>query len=715
MRKRYVLQSVPCPPPENYGGVRISDGWYCSPRFAYTVAKAQLVYGDAAQDSLVLNIDLYRSGELKARYFADKFAGSHRCMILRTGEWKQLTLQNVSNVTAGMRPNHSEYNYYSDFERWEYDTDEDKACAHGYLGVDIAYWESDLQREKRYKQLNNKQARINALMEEEVPPIPQDFYRWMHEDIFGQRHLFQKKCRKMIRMKCTACGAEWNRKKAFGVGMKTCPKCGKTVRATYKKEEKSGEKSLYLLQPCRTGGRWIERYFRARCRWNPEATSQVTISELIRVIVPYKGTWGTCYYEDGPDRKGNILFWDANHTNRHMTSGYLYPGTLQQVRDLWPEALMHSGIDILTARGIKFNVNNLIIMSVNAPYIEYIVKGGFYRLAVEMIKNRGYTDSAKVNRESMSPQEAFRLSADRVNRLRQMDGGDTVLSWLQYEQMTGRKISQSNLKELDAHGIKCGDPDVWKALSYVKSAEMFANYIRKQAKLGGCSRRQVISDWIDYLDMAKKQKLNLSHEMFYKPKNLKTAHDACVRNAQQEELQRKADGILKRFPDVEKILRSIREKYAYDGREYSIVVPAGIADIIHEGRALGHCIDTTDRYFDRIQNHITYLVFLRRRDQKDVPYYTLEIEPGGTIRQQRTTGNNQNKADVKAYSSFIHEWQRVVRDRISEEDRQLAEISRQTRIREYQELRDKQEKVWRGALAGKLLVDVLEADLIEVV
>ena len=70
---------------------------------------------------------------------------------------------------------------------------------------------------------------------------------------------------------------------------------------------------------------------------------------------------------------------------------------------------------------------------------------------------------------------------------------------------------------------------------------------------------------------------------------------------------------------------------------------------------------------------------------------------------------------MKEYTPFIREWQRAVRERISEEDKQLAEVSRQTRIREYQELRDKQEKVWRGALAGKLLVDVLEADLIEVV
>ena len=35
--------------------------------------------------------------------------------------------------------------------------------------------------------------------------------------------------------------------------------------------------------------------------------------------------------------------------------------------------------------------------------------------------------------------------------------------------------------------------------------------------------------------MAKQQKLNLSNALFYKPKNLKAAHDACVRFAQQND------------------------------------------------------------------------------------------------------------------------------------------------------------------------------------
>ena len=287
-----------------------------------------------------------------------------------------------------------------------------------------------------------------------------------------------------------------------------------------------------------------------------------------------------------------------------------------------------------------------------------------------------------------------------------------MLSWLRYEETMGQKITTENMKYLTDH-FWPDSSDVWKALSYVRSANVFAGYIRKQSKLTKETPAAVLTEWTDYLDMAKKQGLNLSHEMFYNPKNLKEAHDACVREVRLEEGRKKAEGILKKFPNVEKNLDAIRDKYTYTGKDFCITVPEGIPDIIHEGRALGHCIDSTDRYFDRINQGVSYLVFLRRSETPTVPWYTLEIEPGGTVRQQRTTGNNQNKADVEAYMPFIREWQGVVRQRMTTADREAAENSRNVRLMEYGELREKKEKVWHGKLAGLLLADVLESDLIE--
>ena len=50
---------------------------------------------------------------------------------------------------------------------------------------------------------------------------------------------------------------------------------------------------------------------------------------------------------------------------------------------------------------------------------------------------------------------------------------------------------------------------------------------------------------------------------------------------------------------------------------------------------------------------------------------------------------------------------------MTKEDETLAEKSRLLRIEEFRELREEKKKVWHGALAGKLLVEVLEADLME--
>ena len=55
----------------------------------------------------------------------------------------------------------------------------------------------------------------------------------------------------------------------------------------------------------------------------------------------------------------------------------------------------------------------------------------------------------------------------------------------------------------------------------------------------------------------------------------------------------------------------------------------------------------------------------------------------------------------------------MVRQRMSQADKDQAEHSKAVRMQEYQDLREKKEKVWHGKLAGKLLADVLEADLIE--
>lgn len=91
-----------------------------------------------------------------------------------------------------------------------------------------------------------------------------------------------------------------------------------------------------------------------------------------------------------------------------------------------------------------------------------------------------------------------------------------------------------------------------------------------------------------------------------------------------------------KYPGAEDNLAAVRKIYEYTGEEYMVLVPRRLVDIAVEGNALHHCAGSSDRYFERIRNRETYVFFLRKTSAPDVPYYTLEVEPGGTIRQHRT-------------------------------------------------------------------------------
>ena len=97
-----------------------------------------------------------------------------------------------------------------------------------------------------------------------------------------------------------------------------------------------------------------------------------------------------------------------------------------------------------------------------------------------------------------------------------------------------------------------------------------------------------------------------------------------------------------------------------------------------------------------------------------MPWYTLEVEPSGNIRQKRTTGDNQNPDFDKALG-FLKKWQKFFKKQLTEEEKELGKKADKLRKENYAELRKNGNKVWHGKLAGQLLADVLEADFMEAI
>lgn len=261
------------------------------------------------------------------------------------------------------------------------------------------------------------------------------------------------------------------------------------------------------------------------------------------------------------------------------------------------------------------------------------------------------------------------------------------------------------------------------------------NYLNKVQRNsgGGCwhcpgvTLREVYNTWFDYIDLAiGADKLKTINPM---PKDLHAAHNQMIGAKKQkakknwkEEYKKHfkagaqyAEEYRKKFPKVEKVYASLPEKFSYENDTYLIVVPQSIQEIYAECSYLRLCVvrPGVTRYWERIARRESYMFFLRRKECPDRPYYLLEVEPCGTIRQKRSFDDLQYE-DINDAVEFLKEWQAVIQKRMTSYDRKLAKKSKDQRELDMKDLHEKKVTVRTGYLTGQLLADVLEADLLEV-
>jgi hypothetical protein len=146
---------------------------------------------------------------------------------------------------------------------------------------------------------------------------------------------------------------------------------------------------------------------------------------------------------------------------------------------------------------------------------------------------------------------------------------------------------------------------------------------------------EVRTSYLDYLEMCNKLKnadIKISEWKFDTVQELLDAHDRTVEvfNANIEftkydEKQR------------EKFQKAIEEeqKYLYEEESFSVIAPSKISDIINEGYKLHHCVGG---YVDNVIDGRTDILFIRKTDNIEKPFYTLEVR-NGAVRQCHGFGN----------------------------------------------------------------------------
>lgn len=373
-------------------------------------------------------------------------------------------------------------------------------------------------------------------------------------------------------------------------------------------------------------------------------------------------------------------------------------------------ALRETGlVDWIRAKKMVADPRRYLALRGKFPQFEQIWKAGLTKLEEEC---RKMLDS--VRQRVKAPQEseltrALGLDKRQFSRFRAANGDCNYLDWLHWETELGKPISDEIIGWFTQRNIQADELQFIR--DRMKPVQIY-NYLHRQALETGMAVKEVLTTWKDYVSMAEQLGLDVHDEIIYRARLLRQRHDELVLRMHQKDAAEAAGEVLENFPYVDAICQSIQEKYAYTGETYFIVVPDGVQDIITEGRVLSHCVDAKKRYWDRIQRHESYILFLRRTESPHLPYYTLEVEPDGTIRQKRTKFDRQ-EADIEKATAFLLEWQKVVTGRLTQQDRQRAQKSRVLREKEFVRMRKDRVVIPTGDLAGQALVEVLMADLME--
>lgn len=561
----------------------------------------------------------------------------------------------------------------------------------------------------RYKKETDPWDAAMALM----PPLPKDWDKWVSKVGVEQNYMFYQYRRGGAKTGyCSYCDREVPIRNPKHNTFTKCPCCRKQVQ--FKAFGKMGrfrtEKYVTYLMQFYPGGFvirevWAERSYSKEKYRNAKAFYHEYRRSIFDAGAKPVQTFCWGLY------KQRYLRWigcgNFNPEYYNAIDGRIYGKTLPH---LSKTVLRRTGLpEYLRIYKYVDPVQYLAILY-RTPKLEQISKAGLPRLTRDCVRSQSYMRSILAN-GSTNGNLACLLGINRqeLSRLRKNNAGLEYLEWLQLEKSTGNIITDQTIRWMRKEKIH---PMQLAFITDRMHGEQICHYLTRQMQELNLSSKRVIELWQDYLSMAARFGYDTNDSIVYRVRKLRQRHDELAARSKEMELVLRAGEILRNYPHIERNLHAIRDKFVFVDEQFQLQVPNTVEDILVEGQKLRHCIANSDTYWERIERRESYLLFLRKAAEPNKPYYTVETEPDGTVRQVRTYYNRQND-DIGDVRTFLKNWQKQLVKRLTQKDKQLAADSHELRVKELVQMRKDQVTIHTGDLAGRLLVDVLTEDLME--
>lgn len=495
------------------------------------------------------------------------------------------------------------------------------------------------------KRIEARERKIVRRMEP-IPSIPRGLKGWVHREVLPQYIFYQYiRGNKPKPGYCTACGHDVMVPDAKHNATGNCPRCGKSItfKASGRATNVWDRATVQVLQKLDSGELALRvfKIFRSLRAWRGAGMS---LWESSRFFIKYdaekKMEFEPYYFSYDT---GILTHWKQGYRPRFSYWQYSFEG------DFCGHLFWRNLDDVLKGTPWQYcqieqfyrsNWEPLEVIPYFSvfqryPFIEYLVKLGLYRLASCIVYGR---DASRViNPEGKTPREILGIGLEDIPALRQVDATADQLDL--YRALKARGIKPDDVLLRWYEDTECGDKDSilvplrfttpHKLMGYIdrqfeqlKDVVVSFNYRRYE------NPGRVLSEYKDYLRLGRGLGYDLKNNFVLFPRNLQRAHELA------------AGRFDKRKTEIYE--KTIREAYEGLARQYGLrkygfamIPPKTGKEIVAEGHTLHHCVGN---YIDRIAKEKCVILFLRRADDMDSPFYTVELRDGRIV-QARGMGN----------------------------------------------------------------------------
>lgn len=465
-------------------------------------------------------------------------------------------------------------------------------------------------------------------------------------------------------------------KRVAGVQIAYCTHCKRTNRPANKlKHKQENVMCPHCRSLCEVRAAGISRKFmvdRGVFVWYEKSVinPQAITARIIEVVRDYSGDYRqveTQYHCDHMYlfEPGSSQYWQYG-ANRCRT---VYSAFDQRYPSgSWPKFVDHENIrkavkgtqfeysqwQQYTKYPNKFYVSDMVeFFDLAARYrsIEYLTKLGFSKLVwAKLIRYRTY---GAINWRGKSLDKVLRLSKADIRAIRDsgLAFGPAELRYLQKQRKAGNKISVADAFVLS----KLGNEYYSNLIPTQFCTESEAHqYLLKQFKRGHWREISfTLYDWHDYLRQCLDLGMDLSERRYLFPNNLQEAHEEATQRVKLKH-DRKLDMLIRKR-------QSELLQYRFESDGFIVRPVSSLKELFQEGKALNHCVGG---YADQFAIGGCIIMVVRKADEPDKPYYTMEIS-GKKIKQCRGYKNCDMTPEVEA---FVRRF----------EDEKLKKISRKS-------------------------------------